>query len=66
MWSVEMEMKFVDDERCFLLLLDIVRQVISEGDRCVVTENCVDNAYCRDEKCQCVDGFMARNGACCM
>lgn len=66
MWSVEMEMKYIDDERCFFLLLVVVQQFVSEGDQCAVSENCVENADCREGKCQCKAGFTARNGACCM
>ncbi len=44
----------------------MVPQFAYVGEGCAVTKNCVENAECANNKCQCNSGYTLKNGACCM
>jgi hypothetical protein len=50
----------------FDFLIEINGGFAYQGDDCRVEQNCIRNAICREEKCQCMENYMVKNGVCCM
>ena len=68
-------MKFLT--KLILFILSISYALTADGDLdaacaanvapnadCTATDTCVDNAECKDSKCQCKSGYTAKDGKC--
>ena len=62
--SKECELR-LQGEIFFFLSIELVRHFAYEGDECISSDNCVENAECQEEKCRCKAGFTEKNRACC-